>query len=188
MRSVRCLRSARLLKRLVVINLGFLLILLVHRCRPEILEGEIAHLLRQLVNRHLLGAPRQAELGAREPDAAALDNRRDLRALDNEVLHRNALERIALEVIELGVPLAVALWQLHLDVRRIRQNVALLVLAVLERRGVERLNDLAIQVGLEPCLRVLDTLIDHELIHLLKNTHELLDLRALLVATEGEVH
>ena len=189
MRSLRCLRSTRLLERLVVVHLGILLVLILYnRCRAETLEGKIAHLLGQLVNRHLLGAPRQAELGAREPDATALDNRRDLRALDNQVLHGNTLERIALEVIELGVPLAVTLRQLHLDVRRVRENVALLILAVLEGRCVERLDDLAIQVGLEPRLRVLDALVNHELVHLLKNAHELLDLRALVVAAEGEVH
>jgi len=184
----QCRRLSRLrLEGLVVVHLGVILVLL-DRSRIKTLEGKVAHALRQLVNRHLLGAPRQAELGTREPNAAALNNRRDLRALDNELLHRNTLVRAALQVIELRVPLTVALRQLDLDIRRIRQHVALLVLAVLERRGVERLDDLAIQVGLEPRLGILDTLVNHELVHLLQNTHELLDLRALLVATEGEVH
>ena len=139
------------------------------------------------MNRDLLRTPRQAKLGACEPDAAALNDRRDLRTLDNQILHWDALVRAAIQVIELGVPLAIALRQLDLDVRWVGQHIALLVLAELQGWRVERLDHLLVQIGLEPCLGVLDTLIDHHLIHLLEHTLELLQLRALLLTAEGEI-
>ena len=139
------------------------------------------------MDRDLLRTPRQAKLGACEPDTTALNDCRDLRTLDNQILHWNALVRAAIQVIELGVPLTIALRQLDLDVRRIAQDIALLVLAVLQGWRIERLDHILVQIGLEPRLGVLDALIDHHLIHLLQHTLELLQLRTLLLTTEGEI-
>ena len=139
------------------------------------------------MNRDLLCAPRQAKLGTCEPDATALDDGRNLRSLDNQILNGNTLVRSTLEIVELGVPLAIALWQLDLDIRRVRQDIALLVLAVLESRGVERLDDLLVEIRLEPRLGVLDTLVDHHLVELLQDSLELLQLRTLLLTAEGQI-
>ena len=139
------------------------------------------------MDRDLLRAPRQAKLGACEPDATTLNDRCDLRALHNQILHRDALVRVAIQVIELGVPLTIALRQLDLNVRRVAQDIALLVLAEFQGWRIERLDHLLVQIGLEPRLGVLDTLVDHHLIHLLQHTLELLQLRTLLLAAEGEI-
>ena len=139
------------------------------------------------MNGDLLCTPRQAKLGTREPNATALDDGGDLRSLDNQILNGNTLVRSTLEIIELGVPLAVLLGKLDLHVRRVRQDITLLVLAVLESRGIECFDDLAIQIGLEPRLGVLDTLIDHQLIELLQDSLELLQLRTLLLTAEGQI-
>ena len=65
--------------------------------------------------------------------------------------------------------------------------VALLVTTELDRASVERLHDLALHVGLEPELAVLDTLVNHIIIKSRERLVNRLDLRVLLVATEGEV-
>ena len=139
------------------------------------------------MNRDLLRTPRQAKLGACEPDSTALNDRRDLRALDNQILHWNTLERSAIQIVELGVPFAIALRQLDLDVRRIAQDIALLVLAVLQGWRVERLDYLLVQIRLEPCLGILDALLNHHGVHLLQHLLELLQLRTLLLTAEGEI-
>jgi len=139
------------------------------------------------VNRDLLRTPRQAKLGTGEPDTTALDDGRDLSSLDNQILDGNTLVRSTLEIVELGVPLTVALWQLDFHVRRVRQDIALLVLAVLESWSVECFDDLLVEIRLEPRLGVLDALIDHQLIELLKNRLELLQLGTLLLTTERQI-
>ena len=139
------------------------------------------------MNRDLLCTPRQAKLGTREPDATALDDGRYLRSLDNQILNGNTLVRSTLEIVELGVPLAVLLGELDLHVRRVRQDIALLVLAVLESGGIECFDDLLVEIGLEPRLGVLDTLVDHQLIELLQDRLELLQLGTLLLTAEGQI-
>ena len=139
------------------------------------------------MNRDLLRTPRQAKLGTSEPDTTALDDGRDLSSLDNQILDGNTLVRSTLEIVELGVPLTVALWQLDFHVRRVRQDIALLVLAVLESWSVECFDDLLVEIRLEPRLGVLDALIDHQLIELLKNCLELLQLGTLLLTTERQI-
>ena len=62
------------------------------------------------------------------------DDGRDLRSLDDQILDRNTLVWSTLQIVELGVPLTVALGKLDFDVRRVGQDIALLVLAVLESR------------------------------------------------------
>lgn len=140
------------------------------------------------MNRNLLRTPSQAKLRTRKPHTTTLNDGSDLRSLYNHVLHRNTLERSTVQIVELGVPLAVTLRQLDLDVRRVREDIALLVLAVLQSRRVERLNHLLVQIGLEPGLGILDALVNHELIHLLEHLLELLELRAIVNAAEGKIH
>jgi hypothetical protein len=184
---LRSMRSGSLEHR-VIVHLLLLVLVLLRRRRTKALEGKVTHLLRQLVNRNLLCAPRQAKLGSRKPHATALDNRRHLNALHQQVLHWNTLVRSAIQVIELRVEVTIALRQLHLDVRRVAQHIALLVTAVLKARCVERLNHVLAQIRLEPRLGILHALLNHQLIHLLQHTLELLKLRAIVLATERQVH
>lgn len=140
------------------------------------------------MNRNLLRLPRQTKLGSRKPDTSAFHNRRHLNTLDEEVLHRNTLVWSAIDIIKLRLELIIVLRQLQLEVRRVAQHIAILVLAVLDQRRIERLDDITRQIRLEPQLAILDALIQHELIQRSHRLHELLDFRTLLMTTKGQLH
>ena len=158
-----------------------------HRGRLQTLEGKVADLLRELVNRNLLRAPRQAKLGAREPDAAAGDDGRHLNALGEHLLHGKTRIRAALDIVELGLKVIAVLAKGHLQIRGIRSRLAIRTHAVFDARRVERLNDLTAHVGLEPRLAVLDTLVNHLLVQRRESIQELLDVLALLLTAKGDV-
>jgi len=155
--------------------------------RLQTLEGEIANLLRELVNGDLLRAPRQAKLGTRKPHAAAGDDGRHLNALGEHLLHGKARIRAAMDVIELGLEVIAILAKGHLQIRGIRRRLAILTHAVFDARRVERLDHLTAHVGLEPRLAVLDALIDHLLVQRRQSIQELLDVLALLLTAKGDV-
>ena len=184
----------RLGKRSVILNLLIVFLLngggLLNHGGIQTLEGKVTHLLLELVDSDLLRAPRQAKLGTREPHTTTFHNRGNLGVLDQKVLHRDALVRSAVEIIELGVPLSFgteAARQLNLEDRRVGVDVAILVRAILDARGVECLDHISAEIGLEPLLAVLDALVDHVLVHLLQDVHELLDIGALVRTTKGDI-
>ena len=158
-----------------------------HRGRLQTLEGEIADLLRELVNGNLLRTPRQAKLGAREPDAAAGDDGRHLNALGEHLLHGETRIRAAMDVIELGLKVIAVLAKGHLQIRGICRRLAIRTHAVFDARRVERLDHLTTHVGLEPRLAVLDALINHLLVQRRQSIQELLDVLTLLLTAEGDV-
>ncbi len=140
------------------------------------------------MNRNLLRLPRQTILGTCKPHTRAFHDRRHLNTLDQEVLNRDTLVRSAIDIIELRLELIIVLRQLQLQVRRIAQHIAILVLAVLDQRRIERLDDITRQIRLEPQLAVLDTLVQHELVQRIHRLHELLDFRTLLMTAKGQLH
>ena len=140
------------------------------------------------MNRNLLRLPRQTILGSRKPDTRAFHNGSHLNALDQEVLHWHSLVRSAIDIIEFRLELVIVLRQLQLEVRRVAQHIAILVLAVLDQRRIERLDNITRQIRLEPQLAVLDTFVQHKLIQCTHRIHELLNFRTLLMTTKGQLH
>ena len=187
-RRHRCGR--RRTKRGIILHL--LLIFRIRRRRRnrgclQTLEGEIAHLLRKLVNGNLLRTPRQAKLGTRKPDAAAGDDGRHLNALGKHVLDRKTRIRAAMDVVELSLKVITVLAKGHLQIRGIRSRLAILAHAVFDARRVERLDHLTAHVGLEPRLAVLDALVNHLLVQRRQRIQELLDVFTLLLTAKGDV-
>ena len=91
-------------------------------------------------------------------------------------------------VIELCIKLFIRTTQLQLNCRRVLQDIAILVLAVLDHRRIERLNDITRQIRLEPQLTVLYALVNHELVKCLQLLLQQLDVRTLVSTAKRQIH
>ena len=139
------------------------------RCWLAILveEGRLAtEVLGNLVSTNLRGLPAEAKLAAGEPDTGTLHQHREDTALDDDVRHRDVLERLELVIVHLDLKVvgAILLAQVRLQRRRIRLAVALLVKRKAHGGRVELGQDCAALGALEPGPRVLLRLVNHELI------------------------
>ncbi len=129
---------------------------------------------------HLIDAPRDTELASGEPEAAALQNRRNLAASAKERLGLTA-QRRSLRVIELRSHLGLAAnVHLYLLRRRVRLGVAILVLGELDGAAEHLAHHLEVQIIiLEPLTTVLEAL---RLGEVLKCDHHLVIVCNLAVA------
>ncbi len=149
-------------------------------------EGELLHLLRDLVDDDLLGAPGHTETGCSEPEAGALEENSDLCALRQEVLNGSIGVELTLGVVELGLKLAaLVLAELNLLGGRVALG---LITRHLHRGLVHITDDLLGLLLAEPLLRLADGGLDDELIKGLEHLVVLANRAAVvIVAIEREV-
>ena len=154
-------------------------------------EGRLpAERVRDLVRANLDGLPAETVLATREPDTRALDERCEDRALDDDVLERNVVERALVLIVDVGLELVIALAELDLQRRRIRLAVTLRVDREAHHRRIQLRENIAALGALEPRGRVLDTLVNHELVERVEGVvdgRRLGVVRRVIVAAELEV-
>jgi hypothetical protein len=149
-------------------------------------EGELLHLLRDLVDDDLLGTPGHTETGGGEPEAGTLEEHGDLCALREEVLNGSVGVELTLGVVELGLKLAVlVLAELNLLGGRVALG---LITRHLYSGLVHIADDLLGLLLAKPLLRLADGGLDDILVKGLEHLKVLIDRAAILIeAVQGEV-
>jgi len=97
---------------------------------------------------------------------------------------------LLVEIIDEHIKLAIVLTKCHLESRRVRLEIAVLVLTELDTGCVERLDNIAREILLEPGTRVAYGVVNHPIIQSVESlvdAHHLGTL-SVIIATKGQIH